>query len=144
MARGTIFLRHPILAVILEIEEARRYNIEYMRGGVHQHGDGLQDGGNFCSASDEAALRRTVDWGCLEDNTQCVAAVNNGYSAVLRSLSRTERIVLSVAHEVFIETAENALIYEETSIYRGNMFTKRLAAPALKDAVARIGMKKIV
>ena len=92
----------------------------------------------------EAALRRTVGLRCLEDNTQCIAAVNNGYSAVLRSLPRTERIALSVAHEVFIETAENALIYEETSLHRGDMFTKRLAAPAFEDAIARIGMRRMV
>ena len=92
----------------------------------------------------EAALRRTVGLRCLEDNTQCIAAVNNGYSAVLRSLPRTERIALSVAHEVFIETAEHALIYEETSLHRGDMFTKRLAAPAFEDAIARIGMKRMV
>ena len=42
----------------------------------------------------EAALRRTVGLRCLEDNTQCIAAVNNGYSAVIRSLSRTERVVI--------------------------------------------------
>ena len=92
----------------------------------------------------EAALRRTVGLRCLEDNTQCIAAVNNGYSAVLRPLPRTERKALSVAHEVFIETAENALIYEETSLHRGDMFTKRLAAPAFEDAIARIGMKRMV
>ena len=32
MARGAIFLRHPIMAVVLEIEEAGQYSIEYMRG----------------------------------------------------------------------------------------------------------------
>ena len=92
----------------------------------------------------ESALGRTVGLRCLEDNTQCIAAVRNGYSAALRSLPRTERIALSVAHEVFVETPENALVYEETSLHRGDMFTKRLAAPAFEDALARIGMRRMV
>ena len=48
------------------------------------------------------------------NNAQCIAAVNNGYNAAPRFLPRTERIALGVVHEVFIETAENALIYDET------------------------------
>ena len=92
----------------------------------------------------EAALRRNVGLQCLEDNTQCIAAVRTGYSPALRSLPRTERIALSVAHELFMETEGNSLVYEETAMHRGDMFTKRLAAPAFEDAVARIGMRPMM
>ena len=55
----------------------------------------------------EAALGRRVDLVCLEDNAQCLGAVKSGYSAALRSLPRTERISLSVAHETFMLTPGN-------------------------------------
>ena len=54
----------------------------------------------------EAALGRRIDLVCLEYNTQCVGAAKSGYSAALRSLPRTERISLSVAHETFMLTPE--------------------------------------
>eukprot|EP00972_Heterocapsa_arctica_P064938 9586577-Heterocapsa_arctica.AAC.1 len=44
---------------------------------------------------------------CLEDNTQCIAAVKKGYSAALRHLHRTERIALDVAHEQFFGDNSN-------------------------------------
>eukprot|EP00972_Heterocapsa_arctica_P071263 10526320-Heterocapsa_arctica.AAC.1 len=47
------------------------------------------------------ALGRNVGLICLEDDTQCLAVVQKGYSAGLRHLERTERIALSVEYEQF-------------------------------------------
>ena len=91
----------------------------------------------------EAALRRRVPLVCLEDNTQCIAAVKNGYSAALRSLPRTERIALSVAHELFTLDPDNELKYQVTAEHRGDVFTKRLPPPAFEAAIARLGLVRM-
>eukprot|EP00972_Heterocapsa_arctica_P011423 1674498-Heterocapsa_arctica.AAC.1 len=52
-------------------------------------------------------LGREVGLHCLENNTQCIAAVKKGYSAALRHLRRAERIALGVAHEQFFSDNSN-------------------------------------
>ena len=48
-----------------------------------------------------------------EDNSQCIAAVTNGYSANLRHLARVQRTCISALHEAFYpEVEEDYLIGE--------------------------------
>ena len=84
----------------------------------------------------EHALGRPILLRCLEDNTQCITAVENGYSPSLKHLPRTERISLGVAHETFAEKADlHELRYLETASHKGDMFTKRLDPNAFERAL---------
>ena len=88
------------------------------------------------------ALGRDVHLDTREDNTQCIAAVKNGYSAALRHLPRTERISLSVCHEIYIEDGErHSLNYEETAVHKGDIFTKRLPPIGFEQAIVRLGLR---
>ena len=90
------------------------------------------------------ALRREVHLNAREDNTQCLAAVKNGYSAALRHLPRTERISLSVCHEVFIENEDkHSLVYEPTESHKGDVFTKRLGPAQFERAIRMLGLHKM-
>ena len=48
----------------------------------------------------EHALGRPIRLRCLEDNKQCLQAVDTGYSAALRHLLRTERISIEMFREL--------------------------------------------
>ncbi len=92
----------------------------------------------------EAGLGRKVDLLCLEDNTKAIAAVRNGYSPVLRHLSRTERISLGTLHELFIEQGDrHHLEHQPTAEHKGDVFTKRLEPHAFESAVSRMGLQPI-
>ena len=88
----------------------------------------------------ERALGRKVSLVCLEDNTQCLGAVRSGYSAALRSLPRTERISLSVAHETYILTAGNEIRHQPTDAHKGDIFTKRLDPAKFEESLERLGL----
>ena len=90
------------------------------------------------------ALRREAHLNARDDNTQCLAAVKNGYSAALRHLPRTERISLSVCHEVFIENEDkHSLSYEPTESHKADVFTKRLGPASFERAIRMLGMHKM-
>ena len=89
----------------------------------------------------ESALGRRVDLVCLEDNTQCLGAVKSGYSAALRSLPRTERISLSVAHETFMLTPGNEIRHQPTDTHKGDVFTKRMEPSKFESALELIGLR---
>ena len=89
----------------------------------------------------EAALGRRVDLVCLEDNTQCLGAVKSGYSAALRSLPRTERISLSVAHETFMLTPGNEIRHQPTDKHKGDVFTKRMEPIKFEAALDLLGLR---
>ena len=91
----------------------------------------------------ERALGRRVDLICLEDNTQCLTAVKTGYSAALRSLPRTERISLSVAHETFVLTPGNEIRYHPTETHKGDAFTKRLDPNKFEIALELLGLRPV-
>jgi hypothetical protein len=91
----------------------------------------------FCTA-----LGREVELDCLEDNTQCIAAVRNGYSASLRHPPHTERISLSFAHDVFSGPACH-MKYQESSLHKGGIFTKRLERAKFEPAASRLGLRKM-
>ena len=88
----------------------------------------------------ERALGRKVSLVCLEDNTQCLGAVRSGYSAALRSLPRTERISLSVAHETYVLTAGNQILHQPTDSHKGDIFTKRLDPAKFEESLERLGL----
>ena len=89
------------------------------------------------------ALGRPVGLLCLEDNTQCIAAVKKGYSPALRHLARTERITLGVAHEQFFGDNSNFVLeYQESSKHKGDSFTKKLVPHLFEIAIKeRLSMK---
>ena len=87
----------------------------------------------------EAALGRRVDLVCLEDNTQCLGAVKSGYSAALRSLPRTERISLPVAHEMFMLTPGNEIRHQPTDTHKGDVFTKWMEPSKFEMALDLLG-----
>ena len=90
----------------------------------------------------EAALGRRVGLVCLGDNTQCLGAVKSGYSAALRSLPRTERISLSVAHETFMLTPGNEIRHQPTDTHKGDVFTKRMEPTKFETALDLLGLRR--
>ena len=90
------------------------------------------------------ALGREVTLEAREDNTQCIAAVKNGYSAALRHLPRTERIALSVCHELFIENEGTYVLkYEPSEEHRGDIFTKKLSPMSFERAVEMACLRRM-
>ena len=87
------------------------------------------------------ALGRTVTLECREDNTQRISAVKTGYSAALRHLPRTERIAVSVVSETFA-TDDCRTVYQEPSLHRGNVFTKRLVPALFEIAIERLDFRR--
>ena len=87
------------------------------------------------------ALGRTVTFECREDNTQCISAVKSGYSAALRHLLRTERISVGVVSETFA-TDGCRIVCRESSLHKGDVFTKRLAPALFETAVERLGLRR--
>ena len=80
---------------------------------------------------------------CLEDNTRCFGAVKSGYStysAALRSLPRTERISLSVAHEMFVLTPGSEIRHQPTDTHKGDVFTKRMEPSKFETALDVLGL----
>ena len=90
----------------------------------------------------ENALGRRFDLVCLEDNTQCLGAVKSGYSAALRSLPRTQRISLSVAHETCVPTPGNEIRHQPTDTHKGDVFTKRMEPTKFETALDLLGLRR--
>ena len=92
----------------------------------------------------EAALSREVQLLCLEDNTQCISAVQNGYSPALRHLNRTARISLGVLHEQFVEQSDMYVLeYQPTCEHKGDVFTKKLEPIKFEAAVKLMGLRRM-
>ena len=87
------------------------------------------------------ALNRKVMLECREDNTQCISAVKSGYSAALRHLPRTERISVGVISETFA-TDDCRIVYQESALHKGDVFTKRLAPALFETAIERLGLRR--
>lgn len=78
-----------------------------------------------------------------EDNSACIIAVNKGYSPAMRYLPRHQKISLAVLHELVAEKGKDnaiTLLKVDTSLHKGDMFTKSLAAPSFCKALTRIGL----
>ena len=87
------------------------------------------------------ALGRNVTLECREDNTQCISAVKSGYSAALRHLPRTERIAVGVVSETFAAD-DCRIVYPESALHKGYVFTKRLAPALFETAIERLGLRR--
>eukprot|EP00972_Heterocapsa_arctica_P048440 7141892-Heterocapsa_arctica.AAC.1 len=79
-----------------------------------------------------------------EDNSQCIAAVKNGYSANLRHMGRVQRTCIGSLHEAFFPSVEEDFLTGESDSqpdlncsiwycpsgdHKGDMFTKFLEGP---------------
>ena len=72
-----------------------------------------------------------------EDNSATISAITRGYSQALGYLKRTQRIDLGFSHEV----TEQEHVHPEkadTSVHKGDFFTKALNVTAFRAALARI------
>ena len=111
---------------------------------LHQHSDGVRDGRNSCPALDGSCASShgglALSGGQHAMHSRCQQRIQRGapvpFSHWANSAVRRARS--------FHRDRENAFIYEESSLHRRYMFTKRLAALAFEDAIARIGMKRTV
>ena len=90
----------------------------------------------------EDMLGITIPIACKIDNTQAIAAINNGYSKKVRHLTRTHRVSIGTMHEIagdprIMMTVE----YVRSAEHKGDFFTKELDSNAFREARARIGMR---
>jgi len=91
----------------------------------------------------------------LEDNSQCIAAVTNGYSANMRHLGRVQRTCISSLHEAFYPEVEEDVLTGEVDAqpelqctiaycpsgdHKGDMFTKPLDRALFLAGLEKIGM----
>ena len=95
----------------------------------------------------EKIFQRPIHCEVMEDNAAAIVAVTKGYSPTMRHLSRTQRVSLGSLHEIFEnKPAENegsiTLVKAETSVHRGDAFTKELEPHKFQDALALIRMSK--
>ena len=87
------------------------------------------------------ALGRTVMLECRENNSQCISVVKTGYSAALRHLPRKERIAVGVVGGTL--SPDNCrIVYQESSLHKGDVFTKWLAPALLESAIERWGLRR--
>ena len=90
----------------------------------------------------EDMLGITIPIACKIDNTQAIAAINNGYSKKLRCLGRTHRVSIGVLHEIANNPRLKMTVeYAKSAEHKGDFFTKELDVTAFKEARARIGMR---
>ena len=67
--------------------------------------------------------------------------VKSGYSAALRSLPRTERISLSIAHETVMLTPGNKIRHQPTDTHKGDVFTKRMGPSKFESALDLLDLR---
>jgi hypothetical protein len=93
----------------------------------------------------------------MEDNSQCISAVTNGYSANMRHLTRVQRTCISSMHECFFPEVEEdfltgeidaqpelncTIAYCKSGDHKGDMFTKPLDRALFLSGLEKIGMKR--
>jgi hypothetical protein len=91
----------------------------------------------------------------LEDNSQCISAVTNGYSANMRHLARVQRTCIGAMHEAFYPEVEEdpltgevdaqpelncTIEYCKSAEHKGDMFTKPLDRAPFIEALIKINM----
>ena len=74
-----------------------------------------------------------------EDNSPTISTITRGYSQALRYLKRTQRIDLGFLHGVRGQEHVH-LEKADTSVHKGDFFTKALNVTAFRDALARINV----
>jgi hypothetical protein len=92
----------------------------------------------------------------MEDNSQCISAVTNGYSANMRHLTRVQRTCISSMHEAFFPEVEEdfltgeidaqpqlncTIAYCKSGEHKGDMFTKPLDRALFLSGLCKIGME---
>jgi hypothetical protein len=92
----------------------------------------------------------------MEDNSQCISAVTNGYSANMRHLTRVQRTCISSMHEAFFPEVEEdfltgeidaqpqlncTIAYCKSGEHKGDMFTKPLDRALFLSGLQKIGME---
>ena len=95
----------------------------------------------------EESLGRMVCLRGLEDNTQCIAAIQRGYSPSPRHLQRHCRLSLGFPHEVFVPDRTDPddpqyiskLEYCETSKQKGDWVTKENPAKKFLECLKLAG-----
>jgi len=92
----------------------------------------------------EVLLGRKLPLQVFADNTQCIAAVEKGYSKKLRHLARTHRVSIGVLHEI-LEDEEIAMTldYCETAAMLADSFTKALPPASFMAAKTAMGMRTL-
>ena len=79
---------------------------------------------------------------CKSNNTQAIAAINNGYSKKLRCLGRTHQVFIGTLHEIANNPKLKMTVeYVKSAEHKGDFFTKELAVTSFREARARIGMR---
>ena len=92
-------------------------------------------------------------WG---DNSQCIAAVTNGYSPNLRHLARVQRTCIGALNEAFFPSVEEDVLTGEVDVqlflkctiaycpsgeHKNDLFTKPLDRQPFTVAIERLGMR---
>ena len=98
----------------------------------------------------EVFLQRWVLLNSQEDNIQCIAAIQRGYSPALRHLQRHIRLSTGFTHEVFVPDRTDAtapqypfeLVYCETKQQKGDWVTKELPPIGFAAALELAGYVK--
>ena len=92
----------------------------------------------------ENALGRRVDLVCWKTTLSVLApsSPGAGYSAALRSLPRTERISVSVAHETFMLTPGDEIRHQPTDTHKGDVFTKRMGPTNFETTLDLLGLRR--
>ena len=90
----------------------------------------------------ETLLGKQLPLQAFVDNTQCISAVEKGYSKKLRHLARTHRVSIGVLHEL-LEDEDTAMTldYCETSHMLADSFTKALPPASFAAAKMAMGMR---
>ena len=90
----------------------------------------------------ELILDRQVTLECFQDNSAVIQIVAAGYSPKLRHLTKTEKIELGSAYEVF-EDPSCKLLYIATDKQRADVFTKPLPVCKWDHALDLLNMASL-
>jgi hypothetical protein len=90
----------------------------------------------------EVLLGRRLPLQVFVDNTQCISAVEKGYSKKRRHLARTHRVSIGVLHELLEdEDAAMSIAYCETAAMLADSFTKGLPPASFMVAKKAMGLQ---
>ena len=89
----------------------------------------------------EDALGQPIEVLCLVDNTQCIQAVEKGYSKKFRHLPRTQRVCLGLLNEIITDPELHvSLKHCPTAVMKADIFTKSMPGPRFSETSLLIGM----
>ena len=92
----------------------------------------------------EALLGQRLPLQVFVDNTQCISAVEKGYSKKLKHLARTHRVSIGVLNELLEDPdLDMTLDYCETSVMLADSFTKALPPASYIAAKSAMGLRPL-